>query len=151
MALTLTSSAFRDGDAIPADFACDGANRIPPLAWSAAPQATRSFAVVVDDPDAPGGTFTHWLVYDIPPTVTQVVDESHGGKTLRNDFGRARYDGPCPPPGHGPHRYVFTVYAVDVQTLELHGSHREGLERALASHTLATARLMGCYERAKRR
>jgi Raf kinase inhibitor-like YbhB/YbcL family protein len=99
----------------------------------------------MDDPDAPRGTFTHWLAYDIPAGEDELqVDR---GKSLRNGFGRGGYGGPCPPPGHGVHRYNFTVYAVDVPSLPLRGASRKDLERALEAHTLATAQLTGRYER----
>ena len=146
MTFTLHSSAFGDGDAIPRRFTCDGKDLAPPLAWSHAPQGTRSFALVMDDPDAPHGTFTHRPLYDIPATTTELREEAVG-KALQNSFGRANYGGPCPPPGHGPHRYVFTLYAVDVPALDLRGRTREALERALRAHMLATARLTGRYER----
>ena len=150
MAFTLTSSAFDDGEIIPVQYTCDGDNRVPPLAWHGAPEGTRSFAVIVDDPDAPGGTFTHWLVYDIPGTSDSIAGEPPGVQTLTNDFGHQRYGGPCPPPRHGPHRYYFRVYAVDVPALQLHGKTRDALERALRAHTLGTAQLMGRYERRAR-
>ena len=146
MVFTLQSSAFHDGGAIPRPFTCDGDNLPPPLAWSNPPQGTRSFALIMDDPDAPNGTFTHWLVYDIPANTTELPARACG-TTLRNGFGRAWYGGPCPPPGHGAHRYFFTLYAVDVPTLNVHGKTREALEGVLRAHTLSTARLMGRYER----
>jgi len=146
MAFTLSSPAFEDGATVPRQFTCDGEDLAPPLAWSGAPEGTRSFALVMEDPDAPHGTFTHWLLYDIPRTTTHLREDG-GGKALRNSFGRAEYGGPCPPPGHGPHRYVFTLYALDVSVLDLHVRTREALERLLHGHTLATARLMGRYER----
>lgn len=146
MAFTLTSSAFHDGAAIPSTFTCDGDNTPPPLTWSNPPDGTRSFALILDDPDAPHGTFTHWLLYDIPRGTNELT-EHPSGTTLRNDFGKAGYGGPCPPPRHGPHRYFFTLYAVDVPSLEVHGRNREALERALNTHVLGTARLMGRYER----
>lgn len=146
MAFTLTSSAFREGEAIPRQFTCDGEGDTPPLAWSDAPDGTRGFALIVDDPDAPHGTFTHWLLYDIPATTTELRDQSVG-KALRNDFGRSGYGGPCPPVGGGPHRYFFTLHAVDVPALTPKGGTRKALERTLQAHTLATARLMGRYER----
>lgn len=145
MAFTLRSSAFDDGDSMPRQFTCDGGNVAPPLTWSGAPDNARSFALVMDDPDAPGGTFTHWLVYDVPAAATELA--ARAGKTLRNSFGRAEYGGPCPPPGRGEHRYFFTLYAVDVAALDVRGKARQDLERALQAHTLATARLMGRYER----
>ena len=146
MAFTLTSSAFQDGQPIPRQFTCDGNDLAPPLKWSDAPDGTRSFALVMEDPDAPHGTFTHWLLYDIPATTTELPGNG-GGTALRNGFGRAAYGGPCPPPGHGPHRYVFTLYAIDVAALDIHGKNRAALDRALRAHTLATARLTGRYER----
>ena len=146
MAFTITSSAFREGAAIPRRFTCDGDGLAPPLAWSDAPEGTRAFALIVDDPDAPRRTFTHWLLYDIPATATGLTDESLG-RALRNDFGRVGYGGPCPPAGDGPHRYVFTLCAVDVPSLTLKGDSRQALERVLQAHTLATARLTGRYER----
>jgi Raf kinase inhibitor-like YbhB/YbcL family protein len=145
MAFTLTSSAFQDGDTIPRQFTCDGNDVAPPLAWSDAPEGTRSFALVMEDPDAPQGTFTHWMLYDIPATTMELRQEV--GTALRNSFGRAAYGGPCPPPGHGPHRYVFMLHAIDVPALVLHGRTRASLDRALRAHTLATARLSARYER----
>lgn len=147
MAFTLTSRAFDEGEPIPRKFTCDGDNAAPPLAWSDAPDGTRGLALVMDDPDAPHGTFTHWLLYDIPATATELTDGSVPGKALRNDFGRSGYGGPCPPVGGGPHRYFFTLHAVDVPSLTLKGGTRTALERVLQAHTLATARLMGWYER----
>jgi hypothetical protein len=145
MPFAITSTAFKEGATIPTQFTCDGGDTTPPLEVSDAPDGTRSFALIVDDPDAPNGTFTHWLVYDVPiPGGSLDVDS---GKTLQNDFGRAGYGGPCPPPGHGTHRYFFTVYAVDVPSLGLKGKSRLDLEDALKTHTLATAKLMGTYER----
>ena len=145
MAFTLTSSAFQDGETIPRQFTCDGSDVAPPLGWSDAPQGTRSFALVMEDPDAPQGTFTHWLLYDIPAATTELREQA--GTALRNSFGRAAYGGPCPPPGHGPHRYVFTLYAIDVPALDMPGRTRASLDRALRAHALATVRLTGRYER----
>jgi Raf kinase inhibitor-like YbhB/YbcL family protein len=150
MAFTLRSSAFQDGETIPRQFTCDGNNLAPPLAWSDAPEGTRSFALVMEDPDAPHGTFTHWFLYDISPNTT-ALGEQPGGTALPNGFGRAAYGGPCPPAGHGSHRYIFTLFALDVSALEIHGRTREALDRSLHAHTLATARLMGCYERKAKR
>ena len=147
MAFRLTSSAFDNGETIPGVFTCEGDNLAPPLTWSGAPEGARSFALIMDDPDAPNGTFTHWLLYDIPADATELGHHTAAGKTLRNSFGRSGYGGPCPPPGHGPHRYFFTLYALDVAQLELHGAARQALERALHPHVLETAQLMGRYER----
>lgn len=150
MALTLTSLAFGDGQAVPAEFTCDGDNLSPPLAWAGPPEGTRSFALVMDDPDAPGGTFTHWLLYDVPAAqrgLDQGAATGAPGKTLHNDFGKPGYGGPCPPRRHGVHRYRFTLHALDVPALRFHGHRREDLDRALGEHTLATATLTGRYER----
>ena len=145
MAFVLTSSAFHDGETIPRQFTCDGDNIAPPLAWSGAPEGTHSFALVMDDPDAPGGTFTHWLLFDIPVTTKELREGT--GTALRNSFGRTEYGGPCPPRGHGSHRYIFTLSALDVLRLDLRGRTRAALDAALRSHTLATSRLVGHYER----
>ena len=145
MAFSITSPAFREGDVIPKQFTCDGDDIPPPLLLSDAPDAARGFAIIMDDPDAPNGTFTHWLMYDIPAGVTELGENV--GKTLRNGFGHPGYGGPCPPRGHGPHRYFFTVYAVDVPSLGLRGDSRQDLEETLRTHTLGTAQLMGRYER----
>jgi Raf kinase inhibitor-like YbhB/YbcL family protein len=150
MPFTLRSSTFQEGESIPRQFTCDGQDRTPPLAWVDPPEGTRSFALIMDDPDAPSGTFTHWLLYDVPASTKEIADQSLG-KTLPNDFGRAGYGGPCPPPGHGAHRYFFTLYAVDVPALDVHGRIRQAFERALEAHALATARLMGRYERKGKR
>jgi Raf kinase inhibitor-like YbhB/YbcL family protein len=145
MAFTVTSPAFAQGDPVPQQFTCDGNDTPPPIAVSDQPSGTRSFAIIMDDPDAPKGTFTHWLAYDIPADGNTL--RTTAGKTLKNDFGREGYGGPCPPPGHGAHRYYFTVYAVDVPTLDVSGDSRADLESALEAHTLGKARFMGRYER----
>jgi Raf kinase inhibitor-like YbhB/YbcL family protein len=147
MAFAIKSPAFREGATVPTQFTCDGTDAPPPISVSDPPKGTRSFAVIMEDPDAPKGTFTHWLAYDIPANATDLqVDK---GKTLRNSFGRDGYGGPCPPSGHGPHRYFFKVYAVDAPTLPLAGETRQALEKALETHALGRAELMGRYERAK--
>ena len=145
MAFTVSSSAFHNGEVVPKQFTCDGNDAPPPLEVLDPPKGTRSFAVIMDDPDAPKGTFTHWLAYDIPASKTEL--KTTAGKTLQNSFGREGYGGPCPPPGHGPHRYVFRVYALDVPSLEPAAKTRQDLEKALEMHTLATAQLVGRYER----
>lgn len=147
MAFTITSPAFADGQPVPTQFTCDGNDAPPPITVSDAPKGTESFAVIMDDPDAPKGTFTHWLAYDIPTDGNAL--RATAGKTLPNSFGREGYGGPCPPPGHGSHRYYFRVYAVDVKALEVPGDGRDDLEAALKGHTLAKAGFMGRYERAR--
>jgi Raf kinase inhibitor-like YbhB/YbcL family protein len=145
MAFTATTPAFADGEPVPKQFTCDGSDEPPPITVSGPPDGTKSFAIIMDDPDAPKGTFTHWLAYDI--TADGNTLRAAAGKTLKNDFGRKGYGGPCPPPGHDPHRYYFTVYAVDVPRLDVPGDGRNDLETALEGHTLAKARFMGRYER----
>jgi Raf kinase inhibitor-like YbhB/YbcL family protein len=147
MAFSVTSPAFADGQPVPREFTCDGNDAPPAMTVSDPPKGTRSFAIIMDDPDAPKGTFTHWLAYD-------VLADGHSlrateGKALKNDFGRKGYGGPCPPPGHGAHRYFFTVYAVDVAALDVAGGSRDELEAALEGHTLAKAGFMGRYERTR--
>ena len=119
------------------------------LAWIDAPAATRSFVLIMDDPDAPGGTFTHWLLYDLPGDITVCAagqKPGQTGKSLKNDFGRPGYGGPCPPRGHGRHRYVFTLHALDVSSIGAPAS-RSQLETAMKGHVLATASIVGTYER----
>ena len=150
MPLVLTSAAFKEGGVIPRRHTCDGENLSPPLAWTGVPDDTSSFALIVDDPDAPNGTFTHWLLYDIPGNkghFDEGLPAGQGGRVLINDFGNTRYDGPCPPKGHGPHRYRFTLYALAVQMLRLRGDSRSDLEEAVRSHTLESVTLIGRYER----
>jgi Raf kinase inhibitor-like YbhB/YbcL family protein len=147
MAFTVTSPAFADGQPVPKEFTCDGNDAPPAMTVADPPQGTKSFAVIVDDPDAPKGTFTHWLAYDVPTDGNTL--RGTAGKTLKNDFGRKGYGGPCPPPGHDAHRYYFTVYAVDVPALDVAGGRRDDLEAALEGHTLAKARFMGRYERTR--
>jgi Raf kinase inhibitor-like YbhB/YbcL family protein len=145
MEFAVSSPAFHDGEAVPKQFTCDGNDVPPPIRLSDPPARTKSFALIMDDPDAPKGTFTHWLAYDIPASKTEL--QADAGKALRNSFGREGYGGPCPPPGHGAHRYFFTVYALDVPSLALSGETRQDLEKALESHALGRAQLMGTYER----
>jgi Raf kinase inhibitor-like YbhB/YbcL family protein len=151
MAFKLFSSAFSDGGRIPSLHSCQGADVSPSLEWSGEPAGTRSFALVVDDPDAPSGTWTHWLLFDIPPTVhtlAQGYAPGSLGVSGTNDFGKLGYGGPCPPKGHGPHRYFFKLHALDVATLGLHaGVNASGLKQALEGHVLAEARCLGRYER----
>ena len=147
MAFAVSSSAFKAGETVPRQFTCDGNDTPPPITLSDPPEGTRSFALIMDDPDAPKGTFTHWLAYDIPAGSGDL--QVDGGKTLLNSFGREGYGGPCPPPGHGPHRYFFTVYAIDVPSLALSGETRQDLEKALETHTIARAQVMGTYERTR--
>jgi len=149
MTFTLTIAAFADGGLIPAKFTCEGANVSPELRWNDAPANTRSYALIVDDPDAPAGTFTHWVLFDMPAERSSLAEGAGAiGAAGKNDFGRAGYGGPCPPRGHGPHRYYFTLYALDIASLKLKaGAGRREMETALRGHILAQATYLGRYER----
>jgi Raf kinase inhibitor-like YbhB/YbcL family protein len=149
MTFTLSISAFTDGGMVPAKFTCEGANVSPELRWSNAPAATQSFVLIMDDPDAPVGTFTHWVLFEIPAERSSLAEGDHAiGVAGKNDFGRAGYGGPCPPRGHGPHRYFFTLYALDIASLKLKtGVDRRQVETALRGRILAQAQYMGRYER----
>jgi Raf kinase inhibitor-like YbhB/YbcL family protein len=147
MALSLTSPAFQQGGEIPARHTCDAEDLSPALVWSGVPEGTRSLALIVDDPDAPVGTFTHWLAWGIDPTADMHEEGQPAAVEGANDFGTTGYRGPCPPPGHGPHRYSFRLHALDAE-LELQpGASKADLEGALEGHVLAGAELVGRYER----
>src|SRR5919197_6162289 len=110
--LEITSGAFEEGATIPRRHTCDGENVSPPLAWSGAPEGTRSLALIVDDPDAPVGTFAHWLAWGLDREAGGLGEGERAPSEGRNDFGRTGYGGPCPPRGHGRHRYFFRLYAL---------------------------------------
>ena len=153
MTLTVSSSAFHEGAEIPARYTCEGQDISPPLNWSEPPAGTKSIALIVDDPDAPGGVFTHWVLFNLPSQTTELAEAMpaqaelpSGAQQGKTDFGRAGYGGPCPPPGR-PHRYQFTVYALD-QTLDLKAGASKGeLFSAMSGHILAQGRLTGIYQR----
>jgi Raf kinase inhibitor-like YbhB/YbcL family protein len=147
--ISLTSSAFQDGQTIPAQHTCDGAGQSPPLAWGEPPQGTKSFALVVDDPDAPGGTFHHWGAYDIPASTRAIAAGQAIGTQAVNDSGKPGYKGPCPPPGNGPHHYHFKLFALDVDRLAGLGPNAKvaDVENAAQQHLIGRAELIGIYER----
>lgn len=147
--LMLSSSAFNDGALIPVRYTCDGENVPPPLQWDGKPARAQSLVLILDDPDAPGGVFTHWVVYEVPITQADVGHLSDGmGYSGRNDFGKVGYGGPCPPRGHGAHRYDFSLSALDIASLGLpRGATRQQVEAKMRGHVVATARLMGKYQR----
>jgi len=152
MGITLTSTAFQDGGNIPSTYTCDGQDGSPPLDWSGVPQTAKSLALICDDPDAPGRTWVHWVLYDLPPTVTRLPAElprterpSVGGKQGMNDFKKIGYGGPCPP--SGSHRYFFKIYALDIETTIAPGSTKDQLMQAIANHILEEGQLMGRYQR----
>lgn len=144
--MKITSSDFKDNGMIPGRFTCDGENVNPCLVIEAVPPAAKSLALVVDDPDAPMGTWVHWLVYDMPLS-GRIEQDSVPGKQGRNDFGRKNYGGPCPP--SGTHRYFFKLYALDAALGLKEGLSKKELEGAMQGHVLEKAELVGLYKRAR--
>jgi Raf kinase inhibitor-like YbhB/YbcL family protein len=145
--ITVTSEAFEEDQAIPRVYSCDGDDVAPPLAWDGVPADAVAVALVVDDPDAPGGTYVHWIVLDIAPAVTS-VDEGgvpSGAVQAANSAGDASYAGPCPP--EGTHHYRFTVYALDAPTGLDEGASTEDALAAIDEHAMARGRLTGTYSR----
>jgi Raf kinase inhibitor-like YbhB/YbcL family protein len=151
MAFQLFSPGFAESGLIPELHTCQGADISPSLEWSGEPGETRSFALILEDPDAPGGTWTHWLLWDIPAKVhnlAQGLKPGTLGVTGRNDFQKLGYGGPCPPKGHGAHRYFFKLSALNVSTLGLkEGSTKKELEKAAKDHVVAQTQYMGRFER----
>jgi len=153
MNLTLTSTAFTEGQAIPAQYTCQGGDSSPALAWTGTPANTKSFALIADDPDAPAGTWVHWVIYDLPSTTRalpenvakQPVLEDNSKQGL-NDFQRVGYGGPCPPAGK-PHRYYFKLFALDEMLYLKPGATKKDVELAMKGHILAEGQLMGTYQR----
>jgi Raf kinase inhibitor-like YbhB/YbcL family protein len=153
--MKLTSSAWADGQAIPAKYTCDGANVSPALTWSDAPTGTKGLALICDDPDAPMGTWVHWVIYALPATATALSEKTataemlpDGTKQGLNDFRRVGYGGPCPPPG-APHHYLFKLYALDTALSLKPRASKADLLRAMEGHILAVAQLAGTYQRAR--
>jgi Raf kinase inhibitor-like YbhB/YbcL family protein len=144
--MELTSSAFGNGESIPRRHTCEGEDLSPPLSWSGVPEAARSLALIVDDPDAPSGTFTHWLAWGIDPAAGGLREGEAAPLEGRNDFGETGYRGPCPPPGHGPHRYFFRLHALEEDPELQPGAGKDELERAVAG-AVEVAELIGTYER----
>lgn len=152
MSIQLTSSAFTEGKPIPAKYTCDGDDISPPLKWSNTPSGTRSLALISDDPDAPVGTWVHWVLYNLPPTVTELPENTpttesipNGAKQGINDFKRFGYGGPCPP--SGTHRYYFKIYALDTELKLKARPTKSDLLQAMQGHVLAEGQLMGTYRR----
>ncbi len=147
MSLTLTSDAFANGQSIPAKYSCVGKNISPALAWNEPPAGTQSFVLILDDPDAPAGTWVHWVLFNIPVN-TRSLQENMDTSTMsagKNSSGNMRYDGPCPP--SGTHRYFFKLYALD-STLSLSpGATKEQVLNATKGHILAQGELMGTFSK----
>lgn len=153
MALTIKSSAFKDGETMAAKYTCKGEDISPPLSWEGAPGGTKSFALICDDPDAPFMTWVHWVIYDIPADVTELQEDipkdsvlSNGAKQGRTDFRNTCYGGPCPPPG-GPHRYFFKLYALDTMLNLEPGLTKKELLKEIEGHILEEAQIIGKFKR----
>ena len=144
---SLITTAFEDGSPVPGRYTCDGDDVSPPLEWTGVPDGTASLALIVDDPDAPSGTFVHWLGWNIDPASGKLAEGTAAPAEGTNGFGNPGYGGPCPPPGHGPHRYFFRLYALDGPLDLSPGASREELDAALDGRALATAEMVGTYER----
>ena len=155
--LSLSSTAFADGAAIPKRHTCEGSDVAPPLAWTGAPAGTKSFALIVDDPDAPDPkapkrTWVHWVLYDIPASATGLPEGGAlpaGTREGKNDWGRTGYGGPCPPIGR--HRYFHKLYALDAVLGDLGTPTKAALENAMKGHVLAEGRIMGTYEKEEKK
>jgi Raf kinase inhibitor-like YbhB/YbcL family protein len=146
--MKITSSAFQQGANIPPKFSCDGPNTSPPLQISDIPTEAKTVVLIVDDPDAPGGLFTHWAVWNISPQTSTIADGSTPkGVQGTNDFGKSGYGGPCPP--SGTHRYYFRIFALDRELDLPVGAKRSQLDTAMKSHVIAKGELMGRYARKK--
>ena len=145
--MELTSGAFAHGAEIPRRHGCEGEDVSPPLAWSGVPEGAASLALIVDDPDAPSGTFVHWLARGIDPAGGGLGEGESAPSEGTGGFGEARYRGPCPPPGHGPHRYFFRLHALDAALALAPGASREELDAEIEGHVLESAELIGTYER----
>jgi Raf kinase inhibitor-like YbhB/YbcL family protein len=146
--MKITSSAFQDGGNIPSKFTCDGSDTSPPMQITGVPAGAKTLVLIADDPDAPGGLFTHWLVWNIPPQTNSIAEASapkgvHG----TNDFGKSGYGGPCPP--SGKHRYSFKVFALDRELALPSGAKRGQVDAAMKGHVIAQGELMGRYARKK--
>ncbi len=151
--MKLTSSAFTEGNPIPKKYTGDGSDASPPLQWSGVPAGTQSLALICDDPDAPRGTWVHWVLFNLSAEGTELKEGvpatptlAGGGKQAKNDFGKLGYGGPAPPRGK-PHRYFFKLYALDTQVPLKEGAGKKQLEDAMAGHILAQVQLMGIYAR----
>ena len=159
MTLILSSSAFGPGQEIPRLHSCEGDDRSPALGWRGVPEGTQSLALIVDDPDAPDPdaprmTYVHWVVFNLPPAVVDLpegmtpADLPPGARVGVNDFGHRSYGGPCPPVGR--HRYFFKLYALDTRLPDREGASKADVEKAMAGHILASAQLVGTYQKTRR-
>ena len=153
MAITITSSAFQEGNPIPKPHTCEGVDISPPLQWQGVPDSTKSIALICEDPDAPRGTWIHWVLWGLPPTEHALAESvprdprlPSGARQGVNDFKETGYRGPCPPPG-GPHRYYFRLFALDTIPDPPERASAADLRRAMEGHVIAEGALMGTYRR----
>lgn len=153
MAFELKTTAFSPGGDIPKKFTCDGPDVSPALSWGDPPAGTQSISLIMDDPDAPVGTWVHWVLYDLPAAARELPENvpkeqelKNGARQGSNDFRKIGYGGPCPPPGR-PHRYFFKLYALDAKVNLKAGASKADLEKAMRGHILAQTELMGRYKR----
>jgi len=145
--LSVMSSAFENNNFIPAKYTCDGDDVNPPLTIEGVPEGTKTLALIVDDPDAPMGTWDHWIVWNIPATTSKIAENTVPGTEGINDFRKRSYGGPCPP--SGTHRYFFKVYALDVKLDLSPTSRKRDVEKAMQGHVLAKGELVGLYRRSR--
>jgi hypothetical protein len=153
MAFAISSTSFQNGGDIPKKFTCDSADVSPELSWIEPPAGTQSFALIADDPDAPAGTWTHWVLFDLQPAtknlpegVSKIDELPDGARQGRNDFHKIGYNGPCPPPGK-PHRYFFKLYALDRKLDLKPATSKQEVEEAMQGHILGKAEWTGKYQR----
>lgn len=152
--LTLSSSAFTNNSSIPSIYTCDGTQISPPLTIEGAPASTKSFALIVEDPDVPkqvlpAGVFVHWVVFNIPASITEITEGAQVGIAGKNGAGKSAYAGPCPPPQYQPseHRYIFTLYALDTELSLRTGASKDDVTKAMQGHILAQSELIGKYKK----
>ncbi|MCW4025673.1 MAG: YbhB/YbcL family Raf kinase inhibitor-like protein [Candidatus Bathyarchaeota archaeon] len=144
-ALTVKSKAFEHGKQIPPKYTCDQTGTSPPLSISGVPKTSKSLTLIMDDPDAPSGTFVHWIIWNIPPQTSEINEDTAPGVEGLNSGGEIGYTPPCPP--YGTHRYVFKIYALDCELALSKKSNKQDLEAALQGHVIAKAELLGLYSR----
>ena len=152
MEIKITSGAFNEGEFIPKKYTCDGVNISPPLDWSGIPDNTKSIALICDDPDAPMGTWVHWVIFNIPPSINKLKENIPAVKVLEdgtiqgiNDFRKTGYGGPCPP--GGTHRYYFKIYALDKKLSITSSTTKKDLEQSMREHIVAEGKIVGKYSR----
>jgi Raf kinase inhibitor-like YbhB/YbcL family protein len=154
MTIKVTSTAFQEGGMIPQQYTCDGANISPPLSWTGVPGGVKTLALITDDPDAPKGVFTHWVLFNLPASSRELPENVPAQERLPDDakqgtnsFKKIGYGGPCPPSGDEAHRYFFKLYALDTELALDAGATKEQLLKAMDGHIVAEGQLMGRYKR----